>query len=490
MNRRWPVLILIALSLTVACPVGALYPQGQAVTYSDYSYVRSIAASMDRVFFATTEGIIVYNQMEKTWEEPLPDIPGMDADDIEQIWVDQFGVRLYARTFSGMYLFDEALETWFPTNDQPESNPVTSPASAPTILHAPPGFNYMSGGELIDQHARRWFINDVLDDGSGMLWMGVWGYGPARARTGNLILELMPYGLLQRRVNALAMDSGYLWIGGAAVDPGRTGITGFDPDSGTFRYIETGVGPEFPPVDINVLKEEEGRLYVGTPNGVYILDGESGEVERTIGRQQGLLDENVLSLEVTGDTVYIGTSEGLSMVTGGIDSLGWVFPTTFTGQRIWDIEAVGEHLWVGASSGAFRLTPGTARLQRLTDDESVLFSDVYDIEQAGKKLWFVSDAGLVELDTETAEMESFHDITQKIHPRALAVNDSIAAVASDKGLTIFFHSDEKPFKREFTVDDGLASNTVYSLIMDGDFLWIGTDRGLTRFLWNNPERVD
>jgi ligand-binding sensor domain-containing protein len=37
-----------------------------------------------------------------------------------------------------------------------------------------------------------------------------------------------------------------------------------------------------------------------------------------------------------------------------------------------------------------------------------------------------------------------------------------------------------------TTDDGLASNYVLSLRFDGDYLWIGTEKGLTRFFWNDP----
>ena len=42
----------------------------------------------------------------------------------------------------------------------------------------------------------------------------------------------------------------------------------------------------------------------------------------------------------------------------------------------------------------------------------------------------------------------------------------------------------------FTTQDGLPSNEIYELLLDGDYLWIGSDRGLTRFLWNDPDRID
>jgi len=49
---------------------------------------------------------------------------------------------------------------------------------------------------------------------------------------------------------------------------------------------------------------------------------------------------------------------------------------------------------------------------------------------------------------------------------------------------------DPPLEREFTTQDGLPSNEVYELLLDGDYLWIGSDRGLTRFLWNDPDRID
>lgn len=481
---------MVVTVLLIAVSAKALYPQGQAVTYSDFSHIHEVAATMSEVYFATTQGIIRYNHMESRWEDPLTGAPGLEGEDIEQIWIDQFGRNLYAKTFTGMYVYDEALETWFPTSEQPEGNPTTRQVSPPAIMHAPPGFNYFAGGQLIDQYGRTWQINEMLDDGSGMYWMGIWGYSPAQARTTNLIIDLMPYGLLQKRVNAMDLDNGYLWVSGAVFDDRRTGITGFDPENTAFRHIESGVRPEFPPEDVNCLKANSKHLYIGTPRGMLVMDRESEMVLRTVGQRHGLYSENVLSLEVTGDSVFIGTEQGLSLVVGAADSIAHIFPTTFDGQYIWDIEEVDGFVWVAAGSGAYRLTKGSDRLQRFSDPENVLFSDVYDIERSGNKLWFVSDAGMVELDMTTAESRSFHDLTQKIMPRALAVNDSIAAVASDKGMTILFHAKDKPFKRDFTVDDGLASNNIFELAVDGDYLWVGTDRGLTRFLWNNPDRVD
>ncbi len=482
------VLLLVVLAGTA----GARYPQGQAVTFSDFSYIRYIAASNTHTYFATTEGITRYDQFARKWADPLTGDPTIPDDDIQRVYVSQFDDKLYVTTSTGNYEYDKAIETWFPISDIPQLAGITSHVAPPTVMLPPAGFNFNSEGQFIDPDGRYFNVTDVLDDGTGLLWFGTWGLGAAEADRSSRFITMLPFGLLQDDVTSIweDPDNGVLWMGGAVKNSVRTGLTGFDPDKMTFSYIQTGVQPELPLMDINCITGDKQSFYLGTPFGVYIVDRFSQFVTRRLSTRNGLIADNVLSLEVTGDTIYIGTEEGLSVMFGERDSSMVVQPSQFNGQRIWDIEEVDGTIWIGSSAGAYRYNPSNHHLQRYSDPEQVLFADVYDIQQYGDWLWFVSDAGLVKLNLKTAESESFHEAMQRILPRALAVNDRIAAVASDKGLTILFHDRRKPYTRDFTTDDGLASNNIYALLMDGDFLWVGTDRGLTRFLWNNPERVD
>jgi hypothetical protein len=38
----------------------------------------------------------------------------------------------------------------------------------------------------------------------------------------------------------------------------------------------------------------------------------------------------------------------------------------------------------------------------------------------------------------------------------------------------------------YTVNDGLPSNDIKAVKFDGDYLWVGTDLGLTRFWHRHP----
>ena len=147
-------------------------------------------------------------------------------------------------------------------------------------------------------------------------------------------------------------------------------------------------------------------------------------------------------------------------------------------------------IWIATSEGAYRFQLPSGRLQQIQDPDFFLNGRVYDVESFGDNLWFAAECAVVRVNTALGDIEPFPTSDHTGDTRALAVNERIVAYSSNRGVTIIYYTDKNRNTREFTTDDGLASNYVYSLLMDGDYLWIGSDRGLTRFLWNNPARVD
>ena len=147
-------------------------------------------------------------------------------------------------------------------------------------------------------------------------------------------------------------------------------------------------------------------------------------------------------------------------------------------------------MWIASSNGAYRWYWTTGKLQLFQDPDLIIFSKCLAIERWQEFLWLASSDGLVRLNLKTGESEPYRSLTIDRNYRAMAVNDTIAVTSSSLGFTMLFHDNPKPYTREFTTDDGLPSSYVFELVLDGDYLWIGSDRGLTRFLWNNHSRVD
>ena len=481
---------LALLFLLAVTSVNGQWLKDQAVTWTDFNQVHSVASSMSHVYFATEGGITRYNKSEQRWEDPLTGADGFQNEIAKKIWVDQFDSRLYAQTDLGYYQYDILFERWYPVTSLPSIDNSSRHIATPDILLPDFDANYMGGDDFVDYNGRRFSVSDVVDDGLGNLWIGTWGFGAAVARTSTGIMHMMPYGLLQRHVGAMYADDSILWMSGPVYNDYRTGISGFDREKGTFTFIETGLRNDLPAVDINCLSGANDVLYAGTPRGLYVIEKESKMTRRRLDSRNGLMSDNVLSLATLNDALYIGTSKGLCVTGGKMDTTAYVRPETFSGQYIFAIVPDSDAIWIASTVGAYRYTPQNDRLQHYVDPDNILISEVYDIDVLEDEIWFVSRTGVVRLDAVTGDSHSYKEIAGRVDYRAMAVNESICAVTSNFGVTFIFLDSDREYTKEFGVRDGLASNNVYNLLFDGDYLWIGSDEGLTRFWWNNPNRVD
>jgi ligand-binding sensor domain-containing protein len=485
-----PILTLLVACLALAPVARAQWLKGQAITYANFDYVHSVASSIDRVYFATTNGIIVYDKIRQQWEQPMTGADGLLGEDIIRVRVNRFGDQLIAATNMNPFEYNQLFDRWYPIDSIPVLDSDNRHLPPPGILTPNFDANYMGDGGFADLHGRSWYASDIVDDNSGTLWIGTWGFGPARADRSSYLMDLLPYGLLQNHVSTILRDDSVIWMGGPIHGDFRTGITAYNPDRNEFFQLESGLNQYFPAADVNCLATDERRIYVGTSIGIFLIDKGDWQASGPINLRRGLMDDSVLALARMGDSLLIGTASGLNVAVLSADSVYTIYPGIFSNQAIYDLAPVDSTVWIASSAGAYRYSPHGNTLQRFQDPDLVLFGAVYDIEHCGDDTWFVSDGGVVRLSRKTGQSTPFRERTSGDSRRALAVNESVAAVTSDNGLTLIFLNRKTPFSKEFTERDGLASGIVYSLLMDGSYVWVGTDHGLTCFLWDNPDRVD
>lgn len=463
----------------------------KTVTYADFSYVQHIAASMSHVYFATTNGVTRYNKLEHRWEEPLTSSTGIDHTDIKRIWVDEFDKTLYAATSIDFYEYDILFDKWFPVPSIPNLDLRYQHVRTPDIMYLPNGFNYSPGDAIIDPEGRDFQIVDLIDDLSGNMWVATWGYGVGVSTTTSNVVDLLPFGLIQKRVNAIENYNGELWVGGADYGSYRTGLTKFDPEKLEFEQIESGFSADFPNADITCLESDEDNIYVGTDVGLTVISRENNHILKRISHRYGLNDEYILSLKKFGDSLFIGTTSGIGVYSPKTDSVSYFRPDQFKGEYIYDLEKTDSSLWIASTSGAFQYNFNTEKLQQFQDPNLIIFSDAQSIAIYNNYLWLASTSGLVKLDLKTAKNYGYPMPLYNLTGQSLAVNETIAAIATDNGLKLIYHKNpDKINEVTFDQNDGLPSTKILSVLLDGDFLWIGSDLGLTRFLWNDPHRVD
>ncbi len=482
--------LLAALMLGLMSGVRAGLNKGDIVNYANFDFINDIATSQRYVYFATTNGIIVYNKLENRWLDPLTGASGLETENIARIWVDRFDQTLCAATVGGLYQYDSLAGEWSSIPELPKIESDDHPVNIPPIMITPPGINFMPGGSLADRFGRSFPIHQIIDDGTGAIWIGTWGYGPGHADNISSPVQLMPYGLLQNPTYTLLRDGSQIWMAGPILASYRTGITGFDHDANSFTYIESGASTDFPQADVNCLETDSTNLYAGTAVGLFVFDRSSHQVTRRTDQNQGLPDDRVLSLKKAGDSLYVGTAAGLVVLGPTFDSIGYVAPDQFANKIIYDLDVVDGYLWIASEIGAYRYSLSDGKLQRFQDPDQVLFSAVYTVRHVGRSLWLAADAGAVQIDLDSGATTPYRNEYRTFDNRALAANDRVLAISSDRGFTLTYLGKKNSRSREFSVDDGLPSNHVFSLLFDGDYLWVGTDQGVCLFWWNDPYRID
>ncbi len=487
---------LVAVVLVTDTAHGQVLPD-QAITWADFSYVNSVAASNEKVYFATTNGVVAYDKLRETWDDPIVGQPGLPLTEVpSQIWIDRFGQKVYVRTDLGYYEYNPFFRQWYPIADLPEVDIAYRRVDVPDNLIPPPGSDYLGRGRFSDLAGRQWTISSVIDDLGGQLWFGSWGYGPGTAYTGGPELELLPVGLVQSRVDAIWPEptGDRFWIGGANIGQSRTGMTEFDRERNTVRHWESGVSLGFPDASIYDIAGFKRWRYLATDDGLYIFDSQTGQVERRLDERSGLGNREAVSVAATEDTVVVGTTAGVTLFHAAFDSVTVISPSRFRDVAVWDVEILDDAIWMATDIGVYRLDRINGELAEFADPTGTIFSRADAIAFADPFLWIASDQGMIRIDTERGQVNRFSDILASREIRVLAASDDVVALSSSRGVTIRYEDtnreDRRLVEREITVLEGLPSDLIFALHVDGDYLWIGSDRGLTRFLWNNPERLD
>ena len=185
----------------------------------------------------------------------------------------------------------------------------------------------------------------------------------------------------------------------------------------------------------------------------------------------------------------MGSDKGMYYLDLEGDSVEYMGGQLMANAAVLDIEYYKNDLWLGTDVGAVRYDFKTSRFYRYGSTGGVLLGFMIDIEaDPSEGLWFAGEHHLVWMDDSFNERERFSidaDL-DGFSPNKLAVGERFLWVATDYGM--YRYDRLKHYWKHYLEDDGIIDNRVYDLLLDGDYLWIATAGGVTRFYWNNPMR--
>src|SRR5688500_5050100 len=97
-------LLLPTLTVLVAVPCLAQsrYRPDERIVLADFSHVQAVAASRDRVFSATTEGLTIFDRRFNRWEPPVTRVDGYPDSRITAALVDPADESVWLGSDAGL----------------------------------------------------------------------------------------------------------------------------------------------------------------------------------------------------------------------------------------------------------------------------------------------------------------------------------------------------------------------------------------------------
>lgn len=232
---------------------------------------------------------------------------------------------------------------------------------------------------------------------------------------------------------------------------------------------------------VRSLTEWKGQIAVGTGGGVLLLDPAAGKITRRWTSKDGMGHESVRFISVVEGRLWAMTIFGASRLdAGGRRWRNYGMEQGLTQKHAYAIANDGKDTWVSCINGGLvRFIPARDRWEAVPESRGLGNKFIYTITTGPEGIWLGTRGGVnllkppMEWDEKVCA-DGFTEYTVY----ALARTDDSLWFGTTYGL---FHRDLKTGKQEkYTESDGLPSQEINSLTLDGKTLWIGTRNGLAK----------
>jgi ligand-binding sensor domain-containing protein len=289
---------------------------------------------------------------------------------------------------------------------------------------------------------------------------------------------------------------------------------------GGYRVADTFNVGENVYVRSMAVDKKDNRLWVGTSVGVLEVELDNRKLSGTYTREQGLANEYVFGMHVDAKgNRWFGTNGG------GISKYSadrkWKTYFPMHGLADYWVYSFAEQsdgtLWIGTWAGLSRFEPEKEAFHTYVDE--LVNEWVYGLDVDSKdRVWIGTEGGINMFDGKTWQTwthkeglgaanaqnlplstntglgtRSRHDLSVMAEGQQTYNPNYVFALIAAKDDTVWAgtwgggvgHYDGKSWKN-YTTQDGLAGNIVYSVAQDMDGgLWFGTNGGLTYFDGSN-----
>ena len=313
--------------------------------------------------------------------------------------------------------------------------------------------------------------------------------------------------LRESKVYAIAAEARYVWLATT------NGLHRYDKQ--TNRWFlprvermddEEDEADEDDTPGVTCLAVDEKYAWLGTNKGILRYD-KAGDRWETYTVENGLPSNTIRDLDVRDYDLWISTDRGVATFnrlsddpnaweahTQALEVKGMGDNQKYAETLLSDdvrCVAVGEEMvWFGTDKGACRYDREKKTWTVLTTDSSVLdaievqgkLTDTSVIVVDGEDIWFGTSKGATKYNTQSGDFVTY--------TRSDGLASDVVTCIALNGAEIWFGSADAGVTRldrttgdwrVFNIDHGLPHNRVEAIALDGDQLWFGTERGLCRY---------
>lgn len=351
-------------------------------------------------------------------------------------------------------------------------------------------------------------ISSLIEDDKGNIWIGTMGglavYNPFENRLKKIDHKKDENDLLPGNISALCKSKdGSVWISDYSL-----GLFKYDLTKNKFTIFQAD--PLLPAglednIITAVIEDKNQNVWIGTfSKGLVRYDPYSKSFTKYKESINGLSSNSITSLCIDEDYLYIGTMNGLNVLntkTGTVHKYNKQpnISSTISSNHILTIyKDIKGNIWLGTENGGLNLfNPTKKQFTRIMHEplleNSITDNTIYSIfRDKSDNLWLgTSSSGINKINLQP---NKFNSISKKNDIKGLLKNYSIRSLLVDNDENLWLGTDFGLYRFDSTRDkvtsyffnpnddNSINDNKVWAITQDrnGD-VWIGTQRGLARF---------
>jgi ligand-binding sensor domain-containing protein len=264
----------------------------------------------ERYLYVTGDrGVYRYDWLHNEWKVPFTNFDLLLDSRINRIFFEPEWDDLYFITRDGAFRVNENVY-----GKQKPSKIVLShypefSDSCPRVLNSiiPPAGMFFdnTNREFTDVWLNKYPITCCIDDNLGSFWIGTEKAGLMRLNTRSGFTERISLGIATQDVKAICVGKDGVYFAGS-------GAVSLYRDDGQWLSVSSDTFPALPSLDATSIIVVSESLFIGTNEGVAILNSWTLRPLKFLNRFNGLLGEEVTSLARINDGILIGTKSGLT----------------------------------------------------------------------------------------------------------------------------------------------------------------------------------